>query len=45
MIETDIQAKVLQTSDIVAMTTTGAAKYKHILNNVSSKIIIVEEAA
>lgn len=27
------------------MTTTGAAKYKHILNLVQSEILIVEEAA
>jgi hypothetical protein len=31
--------------DIIAMTTTGAAKYKNILKNVNSKIMVVEEAA
>jgi hypothetical protein len=36
---------ILQTSDVVAMTTTGAAKHKKLLNNVSAKIMIVEEAA
>jgi hypothetical protein len=40
-----IDVKVLQKMDIVAMTTTGAAKYKHILQEVNSKILVVEEAA
>ena len=31
--------------DIIAMTTTGAAKYKSMLNRVTSKIMVVEEAA
>ena len=31
--------------DIIAMTTTGAAKYKSVLSKVKSKIMIVEEAA
>jgi hypothetical protein len=35
----------LETADIVGMTTTGAAKYQHILHLVKPKIIIVEEAA
>ena len=40
-----IDKDVLQTSDIVAMTTTGVAKYKRLINKVTSKIMIVEEAA
>ena len=35
----------MQKSDIVAMTTTGAAKYKSLLRQLRSKIMIVEEAA
>ena len=31
--------------DIVAMTTTGAAKFKSMLNRLRAKIMIVEEAA
>jgi hypothetical protein len=31
--------------DVIAMTTTGAAKYKKILQQISSKIMVVEEAA
>lgn len=37
--------QILQGADIVAMTTTDAAKYKQLINRVSSKIMIVEEAA
>ena len=40
-----IDKEVLQTSDIVAMTATGVAKYKSLINRVTSKIMIVEEAA
>ncbi len=35
----------LETADVIGMTTTGAAKYQHILHLVKPKIIIVEEAA
>jgi hypothetical protein len=31
--------------DVIAMTTTGAAKYKKLLQKISSKIMVVEEAA
>jgi len=41
----NVDKDVLQTSDIVAMTTTGVAKYKKLINKVKSKIMIVEEAA
>ncbi|XP_042904468.1 NFX1-type zinc finger-containing protein 1 [Parasteatoda tepidariorum] len=34
-----------QKADIVGMTTTGAAKYKHIIEFLNPKIVIVEEAA
>ena len=36
---------ILEDAHIVAMTTTGAAKYKGILKDISSEIMIVEEAA
>ena len=36
---------VLETADVVGMTTTGAAKYQHILHGIKPKIVIVEEAA
>lgn len=35
----------LETADIIGMTTTGAAKYQHVLHMVKPKIVIVEEAA
>ena len=41
----DADMRVLQTADIVGMTTTGAANYRHVLQHVRPKIIIVEEAA
>ncbi|XP_063778891.1 NFX1-type zinc finger-containing protein 1-like isoform X3 [Pseudophryne corroboree] len=36
---------ILQKADIIGMTTTGAAKFRRILQNVQPKIVIVEEAA
>ena len=44
-IERDIQKKTLESSDVIAMTTTGAAKFKALLSEVHSEIMIVEEAA
>ena len=44
-IEREIELKTLESSDVIAMTTTGAAKYKELLSKVNSKIMIVEEAA
>ena len=35
----------LEAADIIGMTTTGAAKYQHILHLVKPRIVIVEEAA
>ena len=35
----------LETADIIGITTTGAAKYQHILHQVKPRIVIVEEAA
>ena len=35
----------LEGTDVIGMTTTGAAKHRHILDIVSPKIVIVEEAA
>ena len=41
----EIDAHVIQSADIVGMTTTGAAKYNHILSRMYPKIVIIEEAA
>ena len=38
-------AHVLQDQEIIAMTTTGAAKYKSLLRRVDAQIMVVEEAA
>ena len=37
--------EILEGADVVGMTTTGAAKYQHILRHIKPKIVIVEEAA
>ena len=37
--------EILESADVVGMTTTGAAKYQHILHHIKPKIVIVEEAA
>jgi len=36
---------VLEGVDLIGMTTTGAAKYQHIIQRVKPKIVVVEEAA
>ena len=36
---------ILDTVDLIGMTTTGAAKYQHIIQRIKPKIVIVEEAA
>ena len=36
---------ILEKADVVGMTSTGAAKYQHILHKIKPKIVIVEEAA
>ena len=36
---------ILDTVDLIGMTTTGAAKYQHIIQKIKPKIVIVEEAA
>ena len=36
---------VLDAVDLIGMTTTGAAKYQHIIQQIKPKIVIVEEAA
>ena len=41
----EIDGFVIRTADIVGMTTTGAAKYNHILSNMLPKVVIIEEAA
>ncbi|CAI8041390.1 NFX1-type zinc finger-containing protein 1 [Geodia barretti] len=35
----------LEKADVIGMTTSGAAKYQHILHRIKPKIVIVEEAA
>ena len=37
--------EILESADVIGMTTTGAAKYQHILHRIKPKIVIVEEAA
>ena len=37
--------EILEKADVIGMTTTGAAKYQHILHHIKPKIVIVEEAA
>ena len=44
-IEAEQQMKVLEQLDVLAMTTTGASKYKEIMSRLQSKVIVVEEAA
>ena len=36
---------ILEKADVIGMTTTGAARYQHILHKIKPKIVIVEEAA
>ena len=36
---------ILERRDVIGMTTTGAAKYQHIIHQIKPKIVIVEEAA
>lgn len=40
-----VNSQALQQVEIIAMTTTGAAKYKKLLQKIKSDIMIVEEAA
>lgn len=41
----DLRKRALSMVRVVAMTTTGAAKYKNLLKQVNAEIMIVEEAA
>ena len=41
----EIDCYVARGCDIIAMTTTGAAKHHHILKNIHPKIVVIEEAA
>ena len=43
--ETTAHLKAIKLVDIVAMTTTGCAKYSNILRNQKFSIVIAEEAA
>ncbi|KAL5478048.1 hypothetical protein EMCRGX_G024924 [Ephydatia muelleri] len=40
-----LHCSVLENKDVIGMTTTGAAKYQHIIHQIKPKIVIVEEAA
>jgi hypothetical protein len=40
-----IDSVALEQVEIIAMTTTGAAKFKNLLSRIKSDIMIVEEAA
>ena len=40
-----LEEHIIQQVDIIGMTTTGAAKYQHLLHSARSRILIVEEAA
>eukprot|EP00347_Sterkiella_histriomuscorum_P002994 403366003 len=44
-LDTLTQVKAIRKADVVAMTTTGCAKFNDILRNVQFSIVIVEEAA
>lgn len=41
----EIESYVVHNSDIIGMTTTGAAKHNHILKSVHPRVVVVEEAA
>ena len=41
----DVDRFALETAHVIGMTTTGAAKYQHILHIMKPRIVIVEEAA
>lgn len=45
LLENQANARALRTLDIIAMTTTGACKYKELLKSIDPDIIMVEEAA
>lgn len=38
-------AEILQNADVVAVTTTGAAKYRNLIYKLKTKIVVIEEAA
>ena len=41
----DMDMTIVQVSDVVGMTTTGAAKHNHIIKSIRPKILVIEEAA
>ena len=45
LVKQDIDKHVIGEADIIGMTTTGAAKYNHILSTILPKVVIIEEAA
>ena len=45
MLRHELDFHILRNADIVGMTTTGAAKYNFILQKLSPKIVVIEEAA
>ncbi len=45
LMDNEISVAVLRAARIVAMTTTGAAKFKDVLKKANAQICVVEEAA
>lgn len=43
--EAEEDLHILHTADIVGVTTTGAAKYRHLIQKLNPRILVVEEAA
>ncbi|XP_064399168.1 NFX1-type zinc finger-containing protein 1-like [Halichondria panicea] len=41
----DVDMTIVRDSDVVGMTTTGAAKHKYIIKSIRPKIVVIEEAA
>ena len=44
-LQQEVDLSVLNSADIIGMTTTGAAKHSYILENLVPKIVVIEEAA
>ena len=44
-LEADTDVQILQGAQVIGMTSTGAAKYKHLYEKLNIEVVIVEEAA
>ena len=44
-LEADTDLQILRGAQVIGMTTTGAAKYKHLYEKLDIEVVIVEEAA